>query len=83
MIWVGHVAPMGRVEGKRSIGIPRTRWADNIKMYLQEVGCEDFDWIDVVQDRDRCCEDFDWIDVVQDRDRCRARVSAVVSLRVP
>ena len=26
---------------------------DNIKMDLQEVGCEDMDWIDLAQDRDR------------------------------
>jgi hypothetical protein len=26
---------------------------DNIKMNLQEVGCEGMDWIDVAQDRDR------------------------------
>jgi hypothetical protein len=26
---------------------------DNIKMELQEVGCEGMDWIDVVQERDR------------------------------
>jgi hypothetical protein len=27
-------------EGKRLIGRPRFRWEDNIKMDLQEVGCE-------------------------------------------
>jgi len=26
-------------EGKRSLGKPRRRWEDNIKTYLQEVGC--------------------------------------------
>ena len=26
-------------EGKRSLGRPRFRWEDNIKMDLQEVGC--------------------------------------------
>jgi hypothetical protein len=45
----GHVARMGekrgvyrilvgRPEGRRSLGRPRRRWEDNIKMYLQEVG---------------------------------------------
>jgi hypothetical protein len=46
----GHVARMGkkrgtyrilvgRPEGRRSLGRPMRRWEDNIKMYLQEVGC--------------------------------------------
>jgi hypothetical protein len=26
-------------EGKRPLRRPRRRWADNIRMYLQEVGC--------------------------------------------
>jgi hypothetical protein len=45
----GHVAPMGvrsgayrisvgRPEGKRSLGRPRHRWEDNIKMDFKEVG---------------------------------------------
>jgi hypothetical protein len=29
------------------------RWKDNIKMDLQEVGCEGMDWIELAQDRDR------------------------------
>jgi hypothetical protein len=32
-------------EGKRPLGRPRRRWEDNIKMYLQEVGCGGMDWI--------------------------------------
>ena len=50
MRWVGHVARtgerggvhrvlVGKPEGKRPMGRPRRRWEDNIKMYLQEVGC--------------------------------------------
>ena len=49
MRWTGHVARMGegrvvhrvlvgKPEGKRPLGRPRHRWADNIKMDLQEVG---------------------------------------------
>ena len=44
--WAGHVARMGKMmylrvllekpEGKRPLGIPRSRWEDNIKMDLQE-----------------------------------------------
>jgi hypothetical protein len=30
-------------EGKRSLGRPRHRWEDNIKMDLQEVGCGGLD----------------------------------------
>ena len=58
---------MRKPEGKRPFGGPRRRWEDNIKMDLQAVGCEGMDWIDVAQDRDR------W----------RARVNAVMKLRVP
>jgi len=54
-------------EGKRPLGRPRLRWEDNIKMDLQEVGCGGMDWIQLAQDRYR------W----------RARVNAVMNLRVP
>jgi len=54
MRWVGHVTCMrerrgvNRVlvrkpEGKRPLGRPRSRWEDNIKMDLQEVGCGGMD----------------------------------------
>ena len=54
-------------EGRRPLGRPRRRWADNIRMDLQEVGCVYRDWIGLAQDRDR------W----------RTLVSAVMNLRVP
>jgi hypothetical protein len=57
----------GKPEGKRPLGRPRLRWEDNIKMYLQEVGCGNMDWIELAQDRDRW-----W-----------APVNAVMNLRVP
>jgi hypothetical protein len=44
---------VGNPGGKRPLGRPRLRWEDNIKMDIQEVGCEVMDWIDVVRDRDR------------------------------
>ena len=50
-----------------TLGRPRRRWEDNIRMDLQEVGLGYEDWIGLAQDRDR------W----------RALVSAVRSLRVP
>jgi hypothetical protein len=37
----------------RPFGRPRRRWEDNIKMDIQEVGCEGIDWIDMAKDRDR------------------------------
>jgi hypothetical protein len=37
-------------EGRRPLGRPRRRWKDNIKMDLQDVGCEGMDWIAVAQD---------------------------------
>jgi hypothetical protein len=30
---------VGGPEGKRTLGRPRHRWEDNIKMYLQEMRC--------------------------------------------
>jgi len=64
MRWAGHVARkrerrgvyrvlMGKPEGKRPLGRARSRWEDNTKMYLQEVGCGGMDWIELAQDRDR------------------------------
>jgi hypothetical protein len=34
-------------EGKRSLGRPRHRWEDNIKMELQEVGGCRGDWMEL------------------------------------
>ena len=77
MRWTVHVARLGerrdvfrvlvrKHEGKRPHGKPRCRREDNIKMDIQEMGCGGMDWIDVALDRDR------W----------RARVNAVMYLRV-
>jgi len=43
---------VGKLEEKRSLGRPRRRWEDFIKMDLQQVGWG-MDWIDLAQDRDR------------------------------
>jgi hypothetical protein len=64
MRWAGHVARkgegrgayrilVGRPEGRRPFGRTRSRWDDNNKMDLQEVGCGGMEWIDMAQDRDR------------------------------
>jgi hypothetical protein len=44
---------LGKLEGKRPLGRPGLGWDDNIKMFLQEVGWRDIDWMDIAQDRDR------------------------------
>jgi len=44
---------VGKPEGKRPLGRPRRRWVSNIRMDLQEVGCEYMGWIGLAQDRDR------------------------------
>jgi len=38
---------VGIPERKRPLGRPRSRWEDNIKMDLQEMGREGMDWIDL------------------------------------
>ena len=58
---------VGKPDGKKPLGRSRHRWEENIKLNLQEVGCEGMDWIEVAQDRDR------W----------RTVVNAVMNLRVP
>jgi hypothetical protein len=40
-------------EGKRPLGRPRHKWADNITMDLVEIRWCGMDWIDVPQDRDK------------------------------
>jgi hypothetical protein len=78
MRWAGHVVRkgerkgvyrglVGNAEGKRPLGRPRRRWEDNIKMYIQEVGCGDTNWMELVQGRGR------W----------QALLNAVMNLRVP
>jgi hypothetical protein len=57
----------GKLKERDHLGRPRHRWEDNIKIYLQEVGCRFVDWIELAQDRDRW-----W-----------ALVTAVMNLRVP
>jgi hypothetical protein len=58
---------VGKPEGKKPLGRPRSRWVDNIKLDLREIG-----W-----------GGMDWIDVAQDRDQWRAPVNTVMNLQVP
>jgi hypothetical protein len=54
--------------GKEPLGRTRRRWADNIKMVLQEVGCGGMDKIELVE---------------EGRDRWQIYVNTVMNLRVP
>jgi hypothetical protein len=40
---------VGKSEGKRQSGRPRSRWEDNIRMDLREIGWEVVDWIHVTK----------------------------------
>jgi hypothetical protein len=45
-------------EKRRPLGRARSRWKDNIKMDLREVG-SGMDWIDLAEDKDQvgdCCK---------------------------
>jgi hypothetical protein len=57
---------VGKPEGKRPLGRPRSRWVDNIRMDLREMG-----WGDV-----------DGIGLAKDRSRWRALVNSVLNFRV-
>jgi hypothetical protein len=71
--WAGHVAR--KEEGRsdfiilagKSLGKPRRRWEDNIRMDLKEIGINTTNWVDSTKDRD--C----W----------RALVNAALILRIP
>jgi hypothetical protein len=56
MRWAGHVARMGEgrdvyralvgtPQRKRSLGRPRRRWEDNIKVDFEEIGIDGTSWI--------------------------------------
>jgi hypothetical protein len=77
MRWAGHAARIGEVgkvykvlvgkpEGKRSLGRPRRRWEDGIRMDLRKIG-----WGSV-----------EWIQLAQDKGRWRALVNTVTDLRL-
>jgi hypothetical protein len=44
---------VGKPEGKSSLGRPRHRWVDSIKIYLTEIGWDCVGWIDMAQNRDQ------------------------------
>jgi hypothetical protein len=78
MRWAGHVARIGdgrrvyrvfvgRPEGKRPLGRPRSRWENNIKMDLRGI----------------CIDEANWIHLAQDRVQWRAFANTVMNLRFP
>jgi len=63
---VGHVAYVmwaekrnacrvlvGKLERNRPFARSRSRWEDNIKIDVQEVGWEDVDWCNLAKDMDK------------------------------
>jgi hypothetical protein len=58
---------VGKPEGKRPLGIPRRRWADNIKTELRVIGGGGMNWFNLVLDRDQ------W----------KVHVNTVMNIRVP
>jgi hypothetical protein len=77
MRWARHAARMenrhvyrilvGKPEGKRPLWRSRSRWVNNIKMDLRDIG-----W-----------DGMDWIDLPHDIDLWKALVKTVMNLRVP
>jgi hypothetical protein len=78
MRWTGHVARkgekrnayrilVGKPEGRRPLGRQRSKWVDNIKIYLRGI-----EW-----------DGVDWVVLAQDRDQWRALVNTVMNLWVP
>ena len=57
----------GKRTGERSLGKPRRRWEDNIRIDLEAIGINAENWVDSAQDRNF------W----------RALVNAALYLRVP
>jgi hypothetical protein len=58
---------VGKPERKSPLGRPRSRWVDNIKIDLREIG-----W-----------HSRDWIDLAQGREQWGVLVNTVMNLRVP
>jgi hypothetical protein len=48
-----HINIGGEPEGKISLGRPRHKWVDNVKLDLRKIGWGSINRIDLDQDRDR------------------------------
>jgi hypothetical protein len=62
-----YTISVGKPQGKRPLGILRSRWEDNITLNFKEIG-----WVGM-----------DWIYLAQDRDQRWALVNTAMNLRVP
>ena len=63
-VYLTGLAPLGAVShrfnfnfflipaGKRTLGRPRSRWEDDIRKDLKEIGISTRNWVDSAQDRD-------------------------------
>jgi hypothetical protein len=58
---------VGKLEGKKPLGIPRRRWEEKI----------------IMDRREKWWGGMDWIDVTQDRDQWKALINTEMNLRVP
>jgi len=58
---------VGKLREDRLLGRVRRRWEDNIKMRLEEVGCEVLEWIDLGQKMEIWC----------------SALKAVMNIRIP
>ena len=50
--WSAFKILTGTPTGKRSLGRPRRRWKDNIRIDLKEIGINTRNWVDLSQDRE-------------------------------
>jgi hypothetical protein len=53
-MWGRREMHAGKLERKEPFARSRSRWEDNIKIYVQEVGWEAVDWHNLAEDRDKC-----------------------------
>jgi hypothetical protein len=49
----GYRILVGTQEKKKELARSRSRWDDDNRMYLREIGCEGVDWIHLAQDKDQ------------------------------
>jgi hypothetical protein len=55
----GFIVLVGTLEGIRQLVRPNNKWADDIKLRLEEIGVGSVDWINMSQNSDKlkgCCE---------------------------